>query len=79
MEKWRTGHSVLEDTRVGGADVSVEALVKLTDVRPVKVERGNVLLTDAGSEVGLLESGANGTHRRLGGHTGHACMEEGGK
>lgn len=61
-----SGHLMVEDTRVGRSDVGLEALVELSDLGPVLVETLNVLVRDSGTEVGLLERGADGTHGGLG-------------
>jgi len=63
---------VIEDTRVGAPDVGIEALVKSSNVRPVKVESLDVLVRDSGSELGLFKSGADSSHRRLRSSTRHA-------
>lgn len=65
-----TGHLVVKDTRVGSADVGLEALVELPDLSPVLVERLDVLVRDTSTQTGLLESTADGTHGRLRGETG---------
>lgn len=54
-------------------DVGVKAAVERANGRPVEVEGLDVLVRDTSSEVGLLESRADGTHRRLRSHTRHAC------
>lgn len=67
-----TGHLMVENTRVGGADVGLEATVQDTDLTPVEVEGLDVGVADTSTELGLLKSRANCTHRRLGGQTRHA-------
>jgi hypothetical protein len=62
---------VVKDTRVGALDVGVEARVERADGRPVEVERLDVLVRDTSAHVGLLEGGADGSHRGLRGHSRH--------
>ena len=64
-------HLVIEDSRVGGPDVGLEAAVEGANGRPVEVESLDVLVTDSGTELGLLESGADGSHGGLRGHSRH--------
>ena len=64
---------MIEDTRVCGANVGLEAGVEHTDLTPVKVESLNILISDTSAETGLLKSRANGSHWWLRGETGHTC------
>lgn len=64
-----TRHLVVEDTRVGSTNVGLEALVKLSNLGPVLVERLNVLIRDTSTQTGLLKSTADGTHGGLRGET----------
>jgi hypothetical protein len=63
---------VIEDTGVRCPNVGVEAAVEDTDLTPVCVESLDVVVTNARSKGCLLEGHAHGTHRRLGGGSGHA-------
>lgn len=65
-----TGHLVVKDTRIGSADIGLEALVELSDLGPILVERLDVLVRDTSTQTGLLESTADGTHGRLRCETG---------
>lgn len=67
-----SGHFVVKDTRVGSADVGLEAAVEHADLTPVKVEGLDVLVADTGSKFGLLKRHTDGSHGRLRGQTGHA-------
>lgn len=61
---------MVEDTRVGCTNIGLEALVKLSNLGPVLVERLNVLVRDTSTQTGLLKSTADGTHGGLRGETG---------
>lgn len=63
---------MVEDTRVRGPNVGLEAAVQDANLAPVQVKSLDISVLDASAELGLLESGANGTHRGLRGQTGHA-------
>ncbi len=54
-----------EDTGIGGADIRLEAAVKLPDLRPVRVQRLDVSVTNTRPELRLLQCHADRTHRRL--------------
>lgn len=63
---------MLEDGRVGCADVGLEAAVHHPDLSPVQVESLDVVVADTSAEVVLLQSSADSTHSWLRGETGHA-------
>lgn len=63
---------MIEDSRISATNVGLEAPIQNAALGPVKVERLDVLMANPGTEVGLLESGANGTHSGLRGETRHA-------
>jgi hypothetical protein len=65
-----TRHLVVKDTRVRSADIGLEALVKHSDLGPVRVEGLNVFVRDTRAETGLLERDTDGTHGGLRGETG---------
>lgn len=63
-------HFVIEDTRVRSTDVRLETAVQDSDLTPVHIERLDVLMGDTGTETGLLQRRAHGTHCGLGRQTG---------
>jgi hypothetical protein len=69
-----SGHFVVKDTRVGSSDVGLEALVQLSNLRPIGVESLDVLVRDTSTQSGLLKSGTDGTHSGLRCKTGQDCM-----
>ena len=56
---------MIEDTRVCGANVGLEAGVEHTDLTPVKVECLDIGIANASPETGLLQRSADRTHGRL--------------
>jgi len=65
---------MLENTRIGGANVGLEAAVQLSNLRPVQIKGLDISISDTGAKSGLLQGRANSSHRRLRGETGHACQ-----
>lgn len=71
-----TRHLVVEDTRVGRADIRLETSVQHANLRPVHVQSLDVLIADTGPKARLLESTADSTHWWLRGEARHAWVGE---
>ena len=63
---------MVEDGRVGSADVGLEAAVEHADLAPVQVQRLDISITDTSSKTSLLKSRGDGAHGWLRGKAGHA-------
>lgn len=57
-----TWHLVIEDTGVRCSDICFKAAVKDSDLGPVQIEGLNVSISDAGSELRLLQRHADSAH-----------------